>query len=59
MLDKLHSFKEGAGFLGLSPHTLRAWYQQGRIEGIKLGRRVLISEKELKRIVDEGKTIKK
>jgi excisionase family DNA binding protein len=45
---------EAAKLLGISPHTVRAWLYQGRLQGISLGSRVMLSYEELKRIAKEG-----
>lgn len=41
---------EAAVFLGVSPNTLRAWVQEGKIESHKLFGRRLISEEEILRL---------
>jgi len=37
-----------------SAYTIRRWITEGRIEAFKVGRRLLISEKEIKRIIREA-----
>lgn len=60
MVEQLHrlstllSPKEFANRLSISRWTVYAWIQEGRIEAIKLGRLVRISEAELERIIEEG-----
>lgn len=58
MLDKMLSVKEAAEALNLSVHTVRSWFYSGKLEGIRLGRRVLVFEKTLKQMVEDGRTKK-
>lgn len=53
-MDSLFDVKEAAGKLRVSPLTIRAWIYEGRLTPVKLGRRVLLSERELQRFIDEG-----
>jgi excisionase family DNA binding protein len=39
---------------GISPWTVRAWCSQGRIERTKVGRRTMIAESELHRVVRDS-----
>lgn len=55
MLDKLHAIESAAKILSVSTHTIRAWYYQGRLRGIKLGSRVLFSEKDLETFIQQGR----
>ena len=55
MVENIHSVKEAAKILKVSKHTIRAWFYQSRLKGIKLGRRVMFSEKELQGLIDKGK----
>ena len=50
----LKSVDEAAGLLGISPWTVRAWIREGRLRPVRLGRRVLLSEAELERLVSES-----
>jgi excisionase family DNA binding protein len=47
--------KEAAQALCLSPWTIRRWIADGKLQTIRLGRRVLIEPSELKRIVEAGR----
>jgi excisionase family DNA binding protein len=58
MLDKLYTVKETAGTLRVSMATIRAWRFQKRLQGIKIGRRVMFSEDEIQRFIDLGKKVK-
>jgi len=48
---RLLGIKEAASRLGISPHSLRRYILQGRIESIVIGRRRLVSETALERLV--------
>jgi len=50
----LHSIDPAAYRLGVSPWSLRVWIRQGAIRATRLGRRVLIPESEIQRVVAEG-----
>lgn len=50
--DKLHSVESAAEFLGgLSPATIRAWLSQHKLQRVKIGRRTMIRESELLRLI--------
>jgi excisionase family DNA binding protein len=53
-MNALKSVDEAAGLLGISPWTVRAWIREGRLRPVRLGRRVLLSEAELERLVTES-----
>jgi excisionase family DNA binding protein len=53
-MTALKSIDEAAGLLGISPWTVRAWIRDGRLRPVRLGRRVLLSESELERLVNES-----
>jgi excisionase family DNA binding protein len=50
--DKLVSLEYAAERLGLHPATLRLWAHQRKIASVKLGRRRLIPESEIDRLVE-------
>ena len=54
-MDVLFNIKEAASKLKVSPLTLRAWIYEGKLESVKLGRRVLLTEQELQRFIERGK----
>ena len=54
-MDVLFNIKEAASKLKVSPLTLRGWIYKGRLTPVKLGRRVLLTEAELERFIEEGK----
>ena len=53
-MDVLFNIKEAASKLKVSPLTLRGWIYKGRLTPVKLGRRVLLTERELERFIAEG-----
>ena len=53
-MGKNFSLNEAAGALGVSPHTLRAWKRQGRLGYLKMGRRILIPEAEVTRLLEKN-----
>ena len=51
----VHSLREAATQLGgLHESTLRRWIADGRLEALKLGRRVVITDEELRRFVADA-----
>jgi excisionase family DNA binding protein len=52
MVDKLLSIEETARSLGgLSTHTIRAWIRNGKMNRTKVGRRTMIRESELSKVI--------
>lgn len=54
MDEKLNSIEETARRTGLRPMTIRMWASTRRISKVKLGRRVLIPETEILRLIAEN-----
>jgi excisionase family DNA binding protein len=52
--DPLLRVDEAAVALGLSPKTLRDWIAQRRLEIVRLGRAIRVSEAEVARIIADG-----
>jgi len=50
----LKSVDEAAGLLGISPWTIRGYIKTGKLKPVRLGRRVLLAEDELERLVAQG-----
>jgi excisionase family DNA binding protein len=50
----LKSVEEAAGLLGISKWTVRGYVRTGKLKPVRLGRRVLLAEDELERLVAEG-----
>ena len=53
-MTALKSINEAAGLLGISPWTVRSWVKAGKLRPVRLGRRVLLSEAELERLIAES-----
>ena len=47
----LKSIEEAAGLLRISKWTVRAYIRDGKLQAVRLGRRVLLEEAELERLV--------
>jgi excisionase family DNA binding protein len=56
MSDKLIGLKEVANRLSVSEFTVRRRVKEGTIRSVRLGRRLLISDSEVERIIREGCT---
>jgi excisionase family DNA binding protein len=54
-MDNLISISEAARKLGgISKWTIRAWLCQGRLTRTKVGRRTMIRESELAKVIHDG-----
>jgi excisionase family DNA binding protein len=53
-MSKLLSINDAADTLGISTFTLRRFLKRGVLRSVRVGRRVLLPETEVLRIVDEG-----
>ena len=53
-MKALKSVEESAELLGLSVWTVRAYIRDGKLRPVRLGRRVLLAENELERLVAES-----
>jgi len=53
-MSKLLSINDAADTLGISTFTLRRFLKRGVLRSVRVGRRVLLPESEVLRIVDEG-----
>ena len=56
MTDKLHDIRATALRLAVSPWTVRRLVDRGELRGVRVGRRVLISEREIVRVIRHGTT---
>lgn len=53
--DRLHDIRETAARIGVSPWTVRRLIKRGEVRAVRVGRRrVLVSEKEIRRVIDNG-----
>jgi excisionase family DNA binding protein len=53
---RLISIEDAAGRLGLRPATLRLWSAQRKVASVRLGRRRLIPEMEIERLIQANLT---
>jgi len=49
---KLYSIKDLSKSLGLTERTIREWFRQRRLNGVKLGKEWYISDENLKRFLN-------
>ncbi len=54
-MESLKSIEQTAEVLALSPWTVRAYVRQGKIHAVRLGRRVLIEQSEIQRVIENGR----
>jgi excisionase family DNA binding protein len=54
MVEPLYSIESAAKNLSLSPWTIRAYIRQGKIKPVRIGRRVLLTEAEIRRLIEHG-----
>lgn len=54
-MEALLSIERAAQVLGISPWTVRRYIATKKIRSVRIGRRVLLEQQELERIVDEGR----
>ena len=48
---KFYTIPETAAALRVTPQTIRAWIKQGKIKSQRIGRPILITEKNLKQFL--------
>lgn len=54
-MDALLSIDETARRLGgLSPYTIQSWLAKGKLRRTKVGRRTMIRESELEKVIEDG-----
>jgi excisionase family DNA binding protein len=51
---KFYNIQETAKALGVTPQTVRAYIKQGRLKGHRIGRPILIMEKNLIAFLDNN-----
>jgi excisionase family DNA binding protein len=54
-MEALLDVEDAATVLSLSPWTIRAYIQTGKLQPVRLGRRVLLEPAEIRRLIAEGK----
>jgi excisionase family DNA binding protein len=50
----LKSIQQCSAFLGVGQSTVRRWIREGRVSTVRFGRRVLIRDETLKKLVDDA-----
>ena len=56
MIEPLESIESAAKILSLAPWTIRAYIRKGKIHPVRIGRRILVQQSELRRIVEAGQS---
>jgi excisionase family DNA binding protein len=56
-MEALLSIERAAQVLGISPWTVRRYIATRKIRSVRIGRRVLLEQEELQRIVDDGRAL--
>jgi len=51
-MEPLMSVKDAATFLALSVFTIRAYVASGKLNPVRIGRRVLIEQSEIRRFIE-------
>ena len=54
-MEGLKDVNSAADLLSLSPWTIRSYVRTGKLQPVRIGRRVLFEVRELERIVAEGR----
>jgi excisionase family DNA binding protein len=55
-MEALMTIERAAQVLGISPWTVRRYISLKKIWPVRIGRRVLLEECELRRLIEEGKS---
>ena len=53
-MENLLSVKEAAKLLGISKYTVEAWLSKKKLQRTKVGRRTMIRESELEKVLKDG-----
>ena len=54
-MKQLHNVNSAARLLSISPWTVRSYIHNGKLKPVRIGRRVLLSEDELERLIVQCK----
>ncbi len=54
-MESLLSIERAAQVLGISPWTVRRYIATNKIRPVRIGRRVLLEQQEIQRIVENGR----
>ena len=52
--DRLNDIRQTAARIGVSPWTVRRLIDRGHVRSVNIGRRVLVSESEILRLIKNG-----
>lgn len=55
-MEALLPVDKAAELLGISPWTVRKWLHVKKLRSVRIGRRVLLEQSELRRIVEAGRS---
>ena len=53
-MKPLHDVNAAARLLSISPWTVRSYIHDGKLKAVRIGRRVLLCEDELERLITRG-----
>jgi excisionase family DNA binding protein len=53
-MTPLYDINSAARLLSISPWTVRSYIAEGKLKAVRIGRRVLLQEVELERLVADG-----
>jgi excisionase family DNA binding protein len=56
MQQLLIGVRQAADAIGLSHWTIRQYIREGKILGVRIGKRMLVEPAELQRLVDKGRS---
>jgi excisionase family DNA binding protein len=54
-MERLLDVQAAAELLSVSPWTIRAYIRNGKINAVRIGRRVLLENEELQRLINDGR----
>jgi excisionase family DNA binding protein len=54
-MPRLYDVEKTAELMSISPWTVRSYIRTGHITPVRIGRRVLIEQKELERVIAQGR----
>jgi excisionase family DNA binding protein len=54
-LERLLGLNEAGRILGCSYWTLREWTRDGRVPFVRIGRRIMVQESDLRRLIENSR----